>query len=556
MSRLFAAFIALPKTDPVAAPPGFPADVHKLPQWIDALPRANAEATLKQVQQALALLPTLPWRGAARAEALDKLRVLANDAMAPITTQLANAALPLTANLLASAKAVEATHVAIAQGYRQAVAELCAPDGKMPMFKGGLVSAALQRACYHFALALAQAWRSYRAPPAQVWQSLHRVYAFAQQLRVDGKPVEDDLTQRSSSARQLYVQCLLLALANPYAFAQAEQEALWRLTRDDGSRLPAGGERPTGVALALGTDADRAFPDDDATVHEWIDVSPLLADLQAALAGGGSDATVYLARHGSMPLDRRLAERWQQSLVASITRNSRRLPGGHVLDTVLGMTGLHSVLNGGRGFAEFVQQLYRQHNVMVGGGGALEPGNDAVAAKLLPARVLDQSPSGYRVSWPAQAQARLRVGEMVGLSLHEESIESRAWLLGAVRWLRYEDSGEVSAGVELIGLRAWPVALTPAKGKAGKAGPLRGIEFVAGPGGSPRHGIVVAAGTQLLLDAATVQRLSDDPAWLLHAEHHVSAADGALRPVAEIGEYTVLSYEMIDRLAPVAEPLP
>jgi len=550
MSRIFTALVALPKAAPVAAPPGFPADFRKLPQWLDALPRADADATLKQVRQALALLPTLPWRAAARAQALDMLRPLAHDAMAPVVTQLRNAALPLAANLVASAKALEATHVALAQGYRQAVAELCAPDGKVPMLKGSLVTAALQLACHHFSLALAQAWRSYRAPPPHVWQSLHRVYAFAQQLRVDDKPVADAVSQRNSSARQLYRQCLLMALTNPYAFAQAEQETLWRLTRDYGLHLPAGSERPDGVALALGGDGDRAFPDDDATVREWLDVSPLLADLQAALAGSGADATVYLSHHGSVPLDRRLAERWQQSLIASITRNSRRLPGGHVLDTVLGMTGLHSQLSGGRGFAEFVQQLHRQQTVMADGTGAVLPGTDAAATKLLPARVLDQSPSGYRVSWQAQVQARLRVGEIVGLSLHEESIATRAWLLGAVRWLRYEDSGEVSAGVELLGLRVWPVALTPAKGKAE---PLRGIEFVAGPGGFPRHGIIVAASSPVVLEAAAVHRLGDDPDWLLHAEHHVSAADGPLRPVAEMGEYTVLSYQTINRTVQVED---
>src|SRR3546814_8285727 len=53
----------------------------------------------------------------------------------------------------------------------------------------------------HFALALAQAWRSYRAAPAQVWQSLHRSYAYAQLLGLDTKPVEDALLKRSEERR-------------------------------------------------------------------------------------------------------------------------------------------------------------------------------------------------------------------------------------------------------------------------------------------------------------------------------------------------------------------
>lgn len=553
MSRIYTAFIALPKPAPVAPPLGFPTDARKLRQWVDTLPRANAEATLTLLRQALACLPSLAWRGVARVEALDLLRPLVYDVIAPLTVQLRNAALPLAPNLVAATRAVEAMHVALGQGYRQAVAELCAPDGKAPLLKGALVASALQRACFHFSLALAQAWRSYRVPPAQVWQSLHRSYAFAQQLRLDTKLVDDALSKRSSSARQVYLQSLLMALTNPYAFAQVEQEALWRVVLDYGIRLPVASERPEGVVLALGADADRAFADDDATVYEWIDVSPLLLDLQAAIAGGETSDTVYLSRQGSLPLDRRLAVRWLQSLAASVTRNSLRLPGGHVLDTVLGMSSVHSYLSGGRSFAEFVQQLHRQQSIMADSAGQTPRSHDATPARLLSARVLDQSPSGYRVSWPAEAQARVRVGEIVGLALHEESMESRTWLLGAVRWLRYEDSGDVSAGIELLGLRVWPAALTPAKGKTGKAEPVRAIEFVAGPGGNLRHGVIVAVAAQLALEGATVQRLGDDPAWSMHAEHHVSAADGPLRQIGEIGEYAVLSYEATPRNVLVEE---
>src|SRR3546814_12700689 len=64
-----------------------------------------------------------------------------------------------------------------------------------------LVTTLLRQACSHFALALAQAWRSYRAAPAQVWQSLHRSYAYAQLLGLDTKPVEDALLKRSEERR-------------------------------------------------------------------------------------------------------------------------------------------------------------------------------------------------------------------------------------------------------------------------------------------------------------------------------------------------------------------
>src|SRR3546814_7980968 len=117
--------------------------------------------------KALAGMPALPWRGTARGEALDILRPVVLDVIAPLAMQLRNAALPLAPNLVAATRTVEALHMGLGQGYRQAVAELCAPNGKVPMLKGALVTTLLRQACSHFALALAQAWRSYRAAPAQ-----------------------------------------------------------------------------------------------------------------------------------------------------------------------------------------------------------------------------------------------------------------------------------------------------------------------------------------------------------------------------------------------------
>src|SRR3546814_812324 len=146
-------------------------------------------------------MPALPWRGTARSEAFDILRPVVLDVIAPLATQLRNAALPLAPNLVAATRTVEALHMGLGQGYRQAVAELCAPNGKVPMLKGALVTTLLRQACSHFALALAQAWRSYRAAPAQVWQSLHRSYAYAQLLGLDTKPVEDALLKRSEERR-------------------------------------------------------------------------------------------------------------------------------------------------------------------------------------------------------------------------------------------------------------------------------------------------------------------------------------------------------------------
>ncbi len=73
-------------------------------------------------------------------------------------------------------------------------------------------------------------------------------------------------------------------------------------------------------------------------------------------------------------------------------------------------------------------------------------------------KVLDQSLGGYRMAWASAEQPRRRVGELVGLNFGDEG-EDQEWMVGVMRWLRYEDDGSLSAGVELLSRRASAVAL-------------------------------------------------------------------------------------------------
>jgi hypothetical protein len=82
------------------------------------------------------------------------------------------------------------------------------------------------------------------------------------------------------------------------------------------------------------------------------------------------------------------------------------------------------------------------------------------------------------MSWPQAGQIRARVGELVGLSLAEPE-ERGDWMLGVVRWLRYEDDGGLSAGVELVSRRTAPIGLR-VHGKDGFARePVRAVEIEA-----------------------------------------------------------------------------
>jgi hypothetical protein len=91
-------------------------------------------------------------------------------------------------------------------------------------------------------------------------------------------------------------------------------------------------------------------------------------------------------------------------------------------------------------------------------------------------KVLDQSLGGYRMVWESAEQARARVGELVGLNFGDEG-EEQEWMVGVMRWLRYEDDGSLSAGVELLSRRASAVALRVVSADGGSRQLSRAVEI-------------------------------------------------------------------------------
>src|SRR6478752_4891795 len=115
---------------------------------------------------------------------------------------------------------------------RKPAVEICAPEGNIPMLRGGTVALALARSAWHFSQALAVAWRLYRAPADGVWQGLHRVHRFAAEPKLDTRQVADPLAGNSSELRVIYLRALLMAVTHPLAFSQGEQDLLWQVTAD------------------------------------------------------------------------------------------------------------------------------------------------------------------------------------------------------------------------------------------------------------------------------------------------------------------------------------
>lgn len=487
---------------PSGSAPRFAAEARKVKAWVAALPRANAQAAEQELARALEGLAAQKLEGGTRLAALEELRGAVLETVALLERQFASNPLPLPPDKARAAAVAEAFHLALAHGYRLAAAELCAPAGAIPFLKGGSVLTALERAAWHYSRTLGLAWRVYRPASHGTWQGLHRVHRFASALRLDRKLCEDKPAGGQVDVNAVYVQTLLMAALNPYSFAQAEQDAMWPIARGYAARCALVDRQPEGLAPVVPEDADRGpGPGAGDESHAlWLDVRAFSEDVERALARV-RDGQSELAPGGGpgVKVGNDLLIRLRRSFGQIAARGLSRLPAGHRLETVLGLSGLHYFLAGQRDFDTFMRQSAQGTVHVITGAAWTQSGSGMAKMPRYGAKVLDQSLGGYRMTWDSAEQARARVGELVGLNFGDGDDDTE-WMVGVMRWLRYEADGSLSAGVELLSRRASPVALRVASADGGSRQVNRAVEIFPMDGSTGRcfvSNVLVEAGSRI-----------------------------------------------------------
>lgn len=480
---------------PARSPPGpsnFPADPRKAAAWVAALPRANQAATGDMLEKALVDLRGCKLAGSQRLAVLEVLRPMLLEIMRALLKQCEGSSIPLPPPKARLFERLQRLEAELAMGYRLATVEYCAPAGALPFLRGGSVAQCLQRAVYHAARCLGHAYFIYRQPPEGIWLQLHRLYAFAVSVKLQDKAVDDPDAGRPLSVAAVYGAALLLAVSNPYRFTQRDQLELARIGPELARWLGVRGSRSREDDLAVPLGADRgpgylaSEREDDSEARLWIDLSDLRARLDQAIAAAIDNVAKMPAASGrSLDLPADLLARLRDGWGRSRSRRNQRLAARHKLDTAIGISGLHFHLAGLVDFETFLRQA-GEADVSA----AQAPQQRAVWAHaavdagripLQSAEVVDQSLGGYQLRWAAEDAVKARVDELIGLSVPAEG-EERQWLLGVIRWLRYDAEGAVDAGVQLLSRRVRPVALRQVESSESGRPPLRGIEY------QPVHG--------------------------------------------------------------------
>ncbi len=529
----------------------FAADPRKARQWVAALPRANALATQQSLGNALDSLGSQRLDGATRLGVLEELRPAVGESIGLLKSEYASSPLPLDASRANAAYQVEWFHCAMAQSYRKAAVEICAPEGSIPMLRGGTVALALARSAWHFTQALAVAWRLYRAPADGVWQGLHRVHRFAVEQKLDTRQVADPLAGGSNELRVLYLRALLTAVTHPLAFSQAEQDLLWQVTSELATRSALLRMEPEGNAPPVPEDADRG-PGSitlDEQPTRWLDISAFVAEVDAAISRQKDGfSSLMPARGNGVRVSVDMLLRLKRAFGLAAARTHARLPGGHVLRTVFGLSSLHFYLAGQRDFDAFLRQATQR--TAQGRHEWAHTHTDASRVPIHEGRVLDQSLGGYRMAWAQANQIRARVGELVGLTLAEPEEMRPDWMLGVVRWLRYEDDGGLSAGVELVARRTGAIGLR-VHGQDGFARePVRAVEMESLVDEGEIHFL---APNSMDTGAARIEVVRDIAERGLVDAPQVEEILAGINLLVNAGDYALLRPLRVDQANPVPE---
>jgi hypothetical protein len=456
-----------------------PLEPKALKIWMDGLPRGNPRQMAQILHDGLVLGGRVKMEGSDRFNQLESVRGSVIDSIAWLERQFIGSPLPLTDDRLTHARLALRLHVETAGSYRQACYELCYPKGTIPLLKSTMVGSALQRSTWHYQQALFLTWKLYQTYAEGVWEGLHRVYQFALSLKLEAKDIPDPILGQPARIHDLYVEAALMSVMNPYGFAQTEQDMVRTLAKSFAPRCSI--QRVSALAhtakIPLDADlpVDADLPDDEVAYLQFAALKSALE--HAEVIGDGGQAMVETTRGHGQTLHISVLKKVKRALGLASARGFARINDSYPIETVVAMSGIHYFAAGMQDFESYMQNLPQIGNQGIGmASDWISLGAETHVQRPLQATVLDHSLGGYRLKWSAGQALRIRVGEVIGLNSIGNAPE-QIWMVGVVRWLRYDHDGSVMAGIKLLSRRCNAVALRV--NQAGKAPALmRGLELM------------------------------------------------------------------------------
>ncbi|MBI4990186.1 MAG: hypothetical protein HZC23_15335 [Rhodocyclales bacterium] len=438
-------------------PPAF-ANARGCRDWLSAQPLANPAQAQTLLLRQINLLNRYAIAPAERLKILELLRDPIAFAQTESARKFAGRPLPLAPPEQAGMDANRTLWQAVQTGYLHCLAACL--EGNADLRPHAAMIA--QRVMGALRAELLDIYRAPTDPPAQLWQTLNRVFSAAEQLGALAHPVNDTLQAEhpATGVVAAYAQTLLLHRTSPYELSGRQLMQVERWLHRWGGKVAVLNAPPTEprvppLLVDLSSDAPEAAADGGQL--RWLDLSDLSRSVKrriAHLQRGESPASLGLGEDCVQPgCENLLKHLYQQWFKGGAPRLHQRRAGNGTCRLVTGVDAIHYYLSGkifrqpGQGDAMSKTQA---DEIATFGRVATRHEDDYSQMQGFMVeewRVLDESPTGFRLTRAlSQAGGRVGGGQMVAIMPEG----SRSFLLAVARWSRLTGGCELQAGIQIM----------------------------------------------------------------------------------------------------------
>src|SRR6266545_4564208 len=406
----------------------------KVAEWLAETSRRDAVQAARVIGDGLAATNRVAMSDSRRLDPAEKFWTAAAPLWSPLEKQFARASHPLTGEALEAAKAAVSLAHELCVAYKHLLAREA--DRRIHLSGNRPLLALLHRCLQCTAHVLVNSYLAYAPVPPKTWQDAHAIYAFALERTLHQTPIasgEPELTPE-----RVYLQALLLALANPYGFMPGQLTTVIRYLQEFSHWAKLTDVAPVhrmAKAVAI-IPVGHDFPPFSANKGGSIDGSKIFLltfdlafqiqeQLRALEAGGDVPAGIGRdtnARLQYVALLKRLLRQW----AIPPARQFNRLPSRA---RVVMCAGLSGVWQYSRGIHAGVTRAPTGLPPMTG------------------CQVINHTPAGYALRQVDPNPTALRIGDLIALR-----VEGRTGLqVAMVRWFRNTLKGSgLEFGCELL----------------------------------------------------------------------------------------------------------
>lgn len=485
---------------------GIKFQANAIDQWFESLPLANIRVSTKSIYKTLkeANLQSVSYKK--RLYFLEKIHAPITELASNLKKLNLNREFPLDEKHARIAILVQKIHQQVGIGYKYVLQDLmnCKVFFLCPG-KNKLMALLIERLLRHNSLSLIANYQFYNTPLKGQWAEIHQLFLLAQKENLLNKKVIDPSMQlvQETSIKNIYLQILLVAIADPYRMTQHHTFSIFRQLEEwsalaDIHKL---NDHDSKDALLIDLSKDTqptfiALQDVSQKKRIWcVDTSKLnYAQLLEQCQHSETQTTEL-----NVELLKQLSLSWG---IAPNRQHSRR-PAKAQLKVAIGLNNVHFVLNGYAepdwiqtpvGEAENDSVLMLSENVPLSGNFSSRTIDSTIKVsdiwgevfqskaltsdeisngdftkpvrkKLNPNEpheweMVNESIGGYCLLWKNNDSINAKVGEVIAIS-HETGQKEGYWFVGTIRWVKCDLNNKVQIGVQIIAPNA--IAVSTAK---------------------------------------------------------------------------------------------